>query len=67
MRTALNVTKPYIESITHHADWSVRNEDEGRKTTERAWVLMNRFLEYRKRGNQPLPLSDFPLLDLVQA
>ena len=72
MRTALNVTKPYIESITHlsrgprHADWSGGGDEvEGRKTTERAWVLMNRFLEYRKGGDQPLPLSDFPLLDLT--
>jgi hypothetical protein len=29
---------------------------------ERTWIVMNRFLEYRRRGGQPLPLSEFPLL-----
>jgi hypothetical protein len=28
----------------------------------RAWNVMNRYLEYRKRGNMRLPLSEFPLL-----
>jgi hypothetical protein len=74
MRAALNATKPYVQSITEmshgtrHGDWSTeRSEEEARKTTERAWILMNRFLEYRKRGDQSLPLTDFPLLDISQA
>jgi hypothetical protein len=29
---------------------------------KRTWTIMNRFLEFRKRGNQPLPLADFPML-----
>ena len=28
----------------------------------RTWIVFNRFLEYRKRGNQSLPLGDFPML-----
>jgi hypothetical protein len=28
----------------------------------KAWTIMNRFLEYKKRGDRPLPISDFPLL-----
>jgi hypothetical protein len=74
MHAALNATRPYVQSITdmsrgtRHGDWSTsHSEEEARKTTERAWILMNRFLEYRKRGDQPLPLSDFPLLELSQA
>jgi hypothetical protein len=73
MRAALNATEPYVKSITaqsrgpRHADWQGGPEPEVRMTTERAWILMNRFLEYRKRGNQPLPLSEFPLLELTQA
>src|SRR5690606_17090368 len=27
-----------------------------------AWEITDRFFEYRKRGDQPLPLSEFPLL-----
>jgi hypothetical protein len=38
----------------------------GTTTTEiatRAWVIMNRFIEFRKRGGaDPLPVSEFPLL-----
>jgi hypothetical protein len=29
---------------------------------ERSWKIMNRFIEYRRRGNQPLPISEFPPL-----
>jgi len=32
------------------------------KIAVRTWAIMNRFLEFRKRGNQPLPLTEFPLL-----
>jgi hypothetical protein len=76
MRAALNATEPYVQSISEqskgprHAKWSsasIANDQEARKTMERAWILMNRFLEYRKRGDHPLPASEFPLLDLVQA
>jgi hypothetical protein len=28
----------------------------------RCWTIMNRFLEFRKRGNKALPMSEFPLL-----
>jgi hypothetical protein len=32
-------------------------------TIKRSWIVMNRFLEFKKRGDEALPLSDFPLLD----
>jgi hypothetical protein len=69
MRTALNASLNYVQSITNisrdprHGNRSKDQGDEGRKTAERAWTLMNRFIEYRKRGDQQLPLSEFPLLD----
>jgi hypothetical protein len=68
MREALNASEDYVKAISkistgpRHADWGDLGEIETRKIVERAWILMNRFLEYRKRGNQPLPLSEFPLL-----
>jgi hypothetical protein len=30
--------------------------------TRRSWKIMNRFFEYKKRDNGPLPLAEFPLL-----
>jgi len=68
MRSALNLTEEYLKYITdlskgpRHGE---RTRIEGESTTEitrRSWIIMNRFIEYRKRGNQDLPTSDFPLL-----
>lgn len=33
-----------------------------REIVQRSWVLMNRFLEYKKRGAAPLPQPEFPTL-----
>jgi hypothetical protein len=71
MRAALNASENYVKSITklsegpRHADWKSQglSEIEGRKIIERGWIILNRFLEYKTRTNQPLPLSEFPLLD----
>lgn len=64
----LNIERSYREPVTdtstgpRHGDrtWipgSVVND-----IVERSWIIMNRFLEYRKGGNMPLPKSEFPLL-----
>ena len=72
MREALNITEGYAKSITkisegpRHAEWDKIPESEARETMERAWILLNRFLELKKRGVQSLPLSEFPLLDVSQ-
>lgn len=69
MQEALRVTESYLRLIT---DTSVqprhgnRKRIEGPTTSEiarRSWIIMNRFLEYRKRGNQPLPETEFPWLN----
>ena len=74
MHAALNVSADYVRSITkqseapRHADWianSALGASDG--AIERGWVCVNRFLEYRKRGDQPLSAPDFPLLDFSQA
>ena len=68
MRDNLQLDRSYIEVITststgpRHGD---RTHIPGSITTticERSWTIMNRFLEYRKRGNHKLPVSEFPLL-----
>jgi hypothetical protein len=69
-RSALNVEQAYIEFITdlstapRHGDRTHIPGIEVEETTKRSWILMNRFLEYRRRSNQPLPLSEFSATDL---
>jgi hypothetical protein len=68
MRTALQIDEPYLKFITDHST----NPRHGRpghiqgtittEITRRAWTLMNRYFEYKKRGSNPLPLQEFPLL-----
>jgi len=68
MREDLRIEESYLKYITDSSK-DVRHGKgvriEGDVTTEvaqRAWSVMNRFLEYRKRGNLPLPEAEFPTL-----
>lgn len=68
MRDALNVDAAYLKYVTDHSE-SHRHGNQvyiDRATQEliasRTWTVMNRFLEYRKRGSVPLPRSEFELL-----
>jgi len=68
MRWSLRIDHAYLKFITdqsegpRHADRSGVNNVEYQMTLERSWTVMNRYLEYKKRGNQPLPESEFELL-----
>jgi hypothetical protein len=68
LQDSLNITRSYREFITttstgpRHGDRTDIPRDTSQEVIERSWVIMNRFLEYRKRGNVPLPISEFPLL-----
>jgi len=64
LRDKLQISKTYLQRITHPSvDGPVRDREGGTAdVTHRAWIVMNRFLEYLKRDGQPLPLSEFPLL-----
>jgi hypothetical protein len=67
-RTNLNLDEKYLRLITDNSQSGRHGEGKhvpGPVTSEiieRAWKIMNRFLEFRKSGNQRLPLADFPLL-----
>ena len=69
MQDALQISEPYLKVITDVS----RSPRHGRPgfiegtittdVTRRAWTVMNRYLEYRKRGGEkPLPEAEFPLL-----
>jgi hypothetical protein len=68
MRYALRLDRSFLQLITdtsagpRHGD---RSYIPGATITEifrRSWIIMDRYLEYRKRGNIPLPATDFPVL-----
>jgi hypothetical protein len=68
MQQHLNLSEGYIKGVTdygiapRHGDHEFVSETTTRMIATRSWTIMNRFLEYRKRGSQPLPLGSFPLL-----
>jgi hypothetical protein len=68
VRQSLNLDEAYLLLITdtstgpRHGDRTFIPGATVTEITERSWVVMDRFLEFRKRGNQPLPLAAFPLL-----
>jgi hypothetical protein len=69
MRQNLNISLEYLSFITNvstgprHGVRVGTTQIDFQETIKRAWTVMNRFLEYKKRGDQPLPLTDFPLLE----
>jgi hypothetical protein len=68
MRTALKLERSYLQMITdnstagRHGDRSFISGPITMEIQRRAWTVMNRFLEFRKRKNQPLPVEEFPML-----
>jgi hypothetical protein len=61
LRQNLNIDENYLKFITDHSKGPRHGDPQhipGAITTDiitRTWVIMNRFLEYRKRGNDALP------------
>jgi len=68
LRENLQISKAYLEVITdtskgpRHGDHAHIPGSITSDVATRAWTVMNRFFEYQKRGAQPLPLSEFPML-----
>ena len=68
LQANLNLTKDYISLITktseplRHGQRNLDHPPPSEEVLRRSWTIMNRFLEFRLRGNQPLPLSEFPSL-----
>lgn len=68
MQDALRINEAYLKLITDHSAAPRHGKPiniPGAVTTEitrRAWTVMNRYFEYRKRNDGPLPLREFPTL-----
>jgi hypothetical protein len=64
----LQISKTYLDLITdyskgpRHGDPEYIPENIVAEVMRRSWIIVNRFLEYRKRGSSKLPASEFPLL-----
>ena len=68
MQDKLNLERSYIEYVTNastsprHGDRRGISQQAAQELLERAWTIMNRFVEYRKRDSQKLPPQEFPVL-----
>jgi hypothetical protein len=68
LRNTLNLSRDYLELITdtsaapRHGDRAHIPGPVVMEISKRSWIIMDRFLEFRKRGNQPLPAIEFPVL-----
>lgn len=68
MQQALNLSQAFLEPISElakgprHGDMAFIPGNKANEITRRTWIIMNRFLEYRKRGNHQLKAPEFPNL-----
>ncbi len=68
MRNNLNLREDYLKFISNtskgprHADRTYIYPNVVAEVFKRSWSVFNRYLEYRKRGDQPLSKTDFPEL-----
>jgi hypothetical protein len=67
-QSALNASDPYLRFISkqsegvRHADYSQKVKVDTEESVKRMWVLMDRFLHYKRNGNQSLARPEFELL-----
>jgi len=68
LRGIVNVDEKYMRFVSdlatqpRHGDRSFIAGPQVWESVRRCWIIMNRYLEYRKRDKQRLPLTDFPML-----
>lgn len=68
LRDVLNVDEEYIDYVgtlaknPRHGKVEEIPGPQRQECVRRAWVIVSRFLEYRRRGSAPLPESAFPIL-----
>lgn len=68
MHRALNIARPYQEFVSdkskgpRHGDRSFVPGADLIEVTTRTWIIMDRYIEYRKREKTNLTAPEFPLL-----
>lgn len=68
MRNTLRVSRSYLEVITsastapRHGSSAYIPAATRQDVLRKAWTVMNRFLQYRLSGDQPLAEADYPIL-----
>jgi len=68
MRDALRLDRTFLQLITdtstapRHGNRAYIPGATTTETVRRSWIVMDRFLAYRKRGNTPRPVAEFPVL-----
>ncbi len=68
LRDALNIEQAYQMFITNHSieprhgGHDYIPDTVGQEVIRRTWAIMDRFIEFRKRGNQPLTEPGYPRL-----
>ena len=68
MQDNLQLSESFLQQITdmsrgpRHGDPTSIPSTEVKEVISKSWIVMDRFLEFRARGSQPLPLAEFPLL-----
>lgn len=68
IQNKLNFSRGYREYITNastqprHGDRTELRPEVLQELLERSWTIMQRFIEYRRRGNQTLPIAEFRFL-----
>ena len=68
MQSTLNLTEAYVRPITklseapRHGDRAWISHEPIEDVIERSWIIMDRFIEWRRKGENPLPLDRFPIL-----
>ena len=68
-RHVLNLERSFTDYITnasiaprHGNKMAHPGEADNSKLLEHAWMIMDRFIAFRKGGSMPLSISDFPML-----
>jgi len=68
VRNNLNVADSYLRFITdkaiapRHGDRGYLDGTTTGELATRTWTIMNRYIEFRKRGDKQLPKNEFPIL-----
>jgi hypothetical protein len=68
LRNTLNVSQPYLETITsastnpRHGSSAYIPAATRQDILRKSWTIMNRFLQYRLSGDLPLAAADYPTL-----